>query len=137
MLQIDTMILWLWLGMVKHSQSLPKSKLVMSLQFLKKEARDDVNFLHAEKHQSFLQVGFNTLGVKVSYKWCYHYWCVSSSILKVLKVISFHYLYNISKEVVNGVYFLHAQKHQSFYKLALSFLWKWLDMLKVPKIRSW
>ena len=54
--------------MVKHSQSLPKSKLVMSLQFLIKEARDDVNFLHAEKHQSFLQVGFNTLGVKVSYK---------------------------------------------------------------------
>ena len=36
----------------------------MSLQYLKKE----VDFLHACKYQSFLQVDFNTLGIKVSYK---------------------------------------------------------------------
>ena len=40
----------------------------MSLQYLKKEVRDEVNFLHADKHQCFLQVDFNTLGIKVSYK---------------------------------------------------------------------
>ena len=40
----------------------------MSLQYLKKEVRDEVNFLHANKHQSFLQVEFNTLGTKVFYK---------------------------------------------------------------------
>ena len=40
----------------------------MSLQYLKKEVRDEVNFLHADKHQRFLQVDFNTLGIKVSYK---------------------------------------------------------------------
>ena len=40
----------------------------MSLQYLKKEVRDEVDFLHADKHQSFLQVDFNTLGIKVSYK---------------------------------------------------------------------
>ena len=63
MLQIDTMIL---MGMVKHSQNSQKSKFVMSLQYLKKEVRDEVDFLHADKHQSFLQVDFNTLGIKVS-----------------------------------------------------------------------
>ena len=28
----------------------------MSLQYLKKEVRDEVTFLHVDKHQSFLQV---------------------------------------------------------------------------------
>ena len=40
----------------------------MSLQYLKKEVKDEVDFLHADKHQSFLQVDFNTLGIKFSYK---------------------------------------------------------------------
>ena len=40
----------------------------MSLQYLKKEGRDEVALLHANKHQSFLQVNFNTLGIKSSYK---------------------------------------------------------------------
>ena len=50
MLQIDPMIL---MGMVKHSQSYQKSNFVMPLQYFKKEVRDKVNFLHADKHQSF------------------------------------------------------------------------------------
>ena len=65
LLQIDSMIL---MGMVKHSQSFQKSKFAMSLQYLKKEVKDEVDFLHADKHQSFLKVYFNTLGIKVSYK---------------------------------------------------------------------
>ena len=40
----------------------------MSLQYLKKEVRDEVDFLHADKHQIELQVDFNTFGTKVSYK---------------------------------------------------------------------
>ena len=56
------------MGMVKHSQSFQNSKFAMSLQYLKKEVKDEVDFLHADKHQSFLQVDFNTLGIKVSYK---------------------------------------------------------------------
>ena len=40
----------------------------MSLQYLRKEVKDEVDFLHADKHQSFLQVDFNTLGIKFSYK---------------------------------------------------------------------
>ena len=65
LLQIDSMIL---MGMVKHPQSPQNSKFAMSLQYLKKEVKDEVDFLHADKHQSFLKVYFNTLGIKVSYK---------------------------------------------------------------------
>ena len=36
----------------------------MSLQNLKKEVRDEVDFLDAGKHQSFLEVDFNTLSIK-------------------------------------------------------------------------
>ena len=50
LLQIDTMIL---MGMVKYSQSSQNSKVAMSLQYLKKELRDEVDFLHGDKHQSF------------------------------------------------------------------------------------
>ena len=52
LLQIDTMIL---MEMVKHSQSSKNSKFAMAFQYLKKEVRDQVDFLHADKHQSFLQ----------------------------------------------------------------------------------
>ena len=50
-------------GMVKNSQSSQNSKFAMSLQYLKKEVKAEVDFLHAEfpslfqhfEHQSFLQ----------------------------------------------------------------------------------
>ena len=62
-------------------------------------------------HQSFLQS--DTIII---------YWYSWSSILKLLKVKRLHYLYNITKkkEVRSWVHFLHADKHQSFCKLALS-----------------
>ena len=37
-------------------------------QSLKEDVRDEVDFLHEDKHQSFLQVDFNTLSIKVFYK---------------------------------------------------------------------
>ena len=40
----------------------------MSLPYLKKVFRDAVEFLYADKHQSPLQVGFNSNGKKVSCK---------------------------------------------------------------------
>ena len=93
MLQIGTIVLMV---MVKHSDSSPKSKVVMSLQHLRKEVRDEVDILVNDKHQSFLQVDFKIF-------------CISllqggtviidegSNILKVLKVARSQYLYNISK----------------------------------------
>ena len=97
----------------------------MSLQYLKREVIDEVDFLHADKHQSFLPVDFNTLLIKCSYK------VILSLLMGMIKhsqstqsnkfVISLQYL---KKEVTDGVHFLHADKHQSFYKLALSVLMK-------------
>ena len=79
-------------------------------------------FLHTDKHQRFLQVDFNTLGIKVSYK------VILSLLMGMIKysqntgrnkfAISLQYL---RKEVRNRVHFLHADKHQSFYKFTLSF----------------
>ena len=40
----------------------------MSLQYIKKEVRDEVDLLDADKHQSFLQVDFNTLDIKGFHK---------------------------------------------------------------------
>ena len=54
-LQIDTVIL---IGMIKHSQSSQNSKFAMSLQYIKKEVRNMVDFLLADKHQSSVQVDF-------------------------------------------------------------------------------
>ena len=54
--------------MVKHSQSSDNVNFAMSLQYLERPVRDEVDFLHADKHQSLLQAYFNTLGIKVSNK---------------------------------------------------------------------
>ena len=84
---------------------------------------DEVDFLPVDKHESVLQVDFNTVGIKVSYK------VILSLLLGIIKhpqsiqsnmfTISLQYL---KKEVRNGVHFLQADKHESFYKSALSLL---------------
>ena len=48
------------------SPSSQNSKSVMSLQYLIKKVKDEVDSLHADKHRSFLKVYFNTLGIRVS-----------------------------------------------------------------------
>ena len=105
--------------LVKHSQNSQNSKFAMSLQYVKKEVRNEVDFLAVDKHQSFLQVDFNTLGINVSCKVILSSLMDISSILKVLKVTSLQYLYNISKKKLGmESIFLHADKHLNFHKLA-------------------
>ena len=41
--------------MARHAQIAQNNKFAISLQYLKKEKRDKVDFLHAVKHESFLQ----------------------------------------------------------------------------------
>ena len=53
------------LGMVKHSQSSQNSKFAMSLQYLKKEVKDEVGCLHADKHQ---KCSTSWAGIKISGK---------------------------------------------------------------------
>ena len=90
LLQIASMIL---MEITRHSQNSQNSNFLMSLQYLKEEVRDEADILHAER-QSFLQVVFNTLAIKVSYKVIISFLIV---ILKVLKVKRLHYLYNITE----------------------------------------
>ena len=125
------------MGIVKHSQSSQSIKSAMSLQYLQKHVRDEVVCLHTDKHPSFLQVYFNTLSVKFSYK------LILSLLMDMINhsqsteinklTISLQYL---KKEVREVVHCLHLDKHQSSYKLTL-FWQKWPDMSKVPKVGIW
>ena len=85
------------MGIFRHSQN---SKLTMSLQYLKKELRNEVDFFHLDKHQSFLKVDFNTSGIKDVYK------VILSLLLCTIK-------HSQSTQ---------SSEHQSFYKLGLLFL---------------
>ena len=40
------------MDMIKHSQSTESNKFVIFLQYIKKEFRDGIHFLHADKHQA-------------------------------------------------------------------------------------
>ena len=49
-------ILPLLMGMIKYSQSTQNNKISISLQYLKKEVKDVVHFLHFDKRQSFYKL---------------------------------------------------------------------------------
>ena len=40
----------------RHAQITQNNKFAISLQYLKKELSDEVDFLHADKHESLLQI---------------------------------------------------------------------------------
>ena len=40
----------------RHAQVTQNNKFAISLQYLKKEVSDEVDFLHVDKHKSFLQI---------------------------------------------------------------------------------
>ena len=42
--------------MARHTQITQNNKFDISLQYLKKKVSDEVEFLHADKHESFLQM---------------------------------------------------------------------------------
>ena len=71
--------------MARHIQITQNNKFAISLEYLKKEVSDEVDFLHADKHESLLQIDTMIL---IGY----------SSIFKVLKRASLQCLYNISKK---------------------------------------
>ena len=96
LLPIDTTIL---MGMVKHSQSSQNSKFAMSLQYLKKEVRDEVNFLYVDKISKFPTSWSQHLSINHPTSW--YYQSTQSNNLQ--------HLYNIwKKEVRNGVLYLFA-----------------------------
>ena len=93
------------MGMVKHSQSSQNSKFAMSLQYLKKEVRDYVEFFYMQKNlKDFIKL---ILSFSV---------CVPkhAQITQNKFAISLQYL---KKEVSDELDFLHAKRHQSSCKL--------------------
>ena len=68
----------------------------MSLQYLEKEGRNEVDFLHADKHQNFLQVDFNTLSIKVFHK----------GILSLLMGMTNHFRSTQSKKLAIALQYL-------------------------------
>ena len=69
--------------MARHVQ-ITQNKLAISLQYCKKELIDEVDFLHADKHENLLQIDSMVLMVMVN-------------IPKVPKIASLKCLKNISK----------------------------------------
>ena len=67
-LQINTKIFYelivsLWLCVVRHAQSTQNNIFAISLQYLKENVKDEVDFLPADEHQRFLPIGTIILGV--------------------------------------------------------------------------
>ena len=73
--------------------------------YLKKEVSDKVNFLHADKHESLLQIDTMILMGMVKH---------SQSSQNSKFAMSLQYL---KKEVRDEVNFLHVDKHQSFLQV--------------------
>ena len=49
------------MGVARHAQITQNNKFAISLQYLEKEVSDKIYFLHADKHESLLQIDTLTL----------------------------------------------------------------------------
>ena len=88
--------------MTRNAQIIQNNKFAISLQYLQKELSDEVDFLHADKHESLLQIDSMILMGMVKH---------SQSSQNSKFAMSLQYL---KKEVRDEVDFLHVDKHQSF-----------------------
>ena len=88
--------------MARHAQITQNKKFAISLQHLKKDMSDEVDFLHADKHKGLLQFYTMILMEIVRY---------SQNSQNSKFWMSLQY---IKKEVRDEVDFLHAGKRQSF-----------------------
>ena len=85
--------------MARHAQITQNNKFAISLQYLKKELSDEVDFLHSDKHESLLQT--DSIILMEMFK--------HSQISQNRKfAMSLQYP---KKEVKDEVDFLHADKH--------------------------
>ena len=97
--------------MARHAPITQSNKFSISLQYLKKEVSNQVNFLHAHKHQSFLLVDFSLSGIKVT---CKVILALMMDMIKSTQSTKFViFLQYLKKEVRNGVHFLYADEHQT------------------------
>ena len=81
----------------------PKNKFAISRQYLKKQVSDEVDFLHADNNESFLQIDIMFLLGIVKH---------SQSFKNSKSAMSLQYLQK-KKKLEMKLIFLHADKHQS------------------------
>ena len=114
----------LWVCVARYPQSIENNKFTISLQYLKENVKDEVDFLSADKRQ------------KASSNWYYHFSCMWPGMSKLPKIISL-FLYNIlrNKWMMKLILCMEVSMKVS-YKLALWFWWRWSSIPKVPKVVS-
>ena len=93
------MIISLWVYIDRHAQSTQNNKFATSLQYLKENVKDKVDFLNADKRQRFLQIDTIILGL------CGRA-CPNTQSNKFAIFLQY-----LKKEVSDEVDFLHAHKH--------------------------
>ena len=109
----------------------PKYQICNAFTISLKKVRNEVDFFDVDKHQSFLPVDFNTLGIKFFYKvigmimktwraWSWKW----SSIIKVLKVTCLQCFYNISKKKLWMEFILEFIKIKTSTSWIVDFWWK-------------
>ena len=119
--------------MAKNFQSSQYSKFTMSLPYLKKVFRDAVEFLYADKHQSSLQVGFNSNGKKSFLQGAI---ITNGHDRAFSKVTCLQYLYNISNKMLGMDCIFYMQMNTGFYKLPLLFLMEVARHVQRTQIRK-
>ena len=131
------LILWFWWrwSSIPKVTKIASSKCLYNISIKKLEMKFD--FLHADKHQSGLQVDFNTLDTNVSYKMIL---LLSISMMKHSQSTQsnkFANLCNVSEKKL-GIHFIFCI--QMKIKVCKSghyrFWWKRPDISKVSKIAS-
>ena len=96
------------LVIAKHAQSTQNSKFVISLQYLYEEGRDEVDFLHANRHQDVLHLMSLMLVGMIRPA-------------QIPKVTSLHNLSNVSRKKWGMKLIFVKMSITVFYKLMLSF----------------
>ena len=96
--------------MARHPQITQNNKFAIPLQYLKKEMSDEVNFLHADKDKSMIQIDTVIFIGMVKH---------SKNFQHSTYAMSLQYL---RKEDRDEVDCLHADKHQSFQQVVFNTL---------------
>ena len=115
-------------GVARHTQISQNNKLAISLQYLRKEMSDEVDLLHADKYESFLQVETMIFMRMVKHS-------QSSQNSKFAMPLQY-----LKKELINEIDFLQADKHQSFLQvdfntLGIIFFYKTILSLLIGMIK--
>ena len=94
----------LWVCIARHAQSTQNNKFTISLQYLKKSVKDEVNFLPANTRRRFLQIDAIILGVVTRHA-------------QIIQNNKFAISLQCLKKKVWWSWFLHADKQESLLQI--------------------